>query len=117
MTAQDAVRRVIAQIPPGRVTTYGAIARASGLGIDARRVGWIIAGLKEGHDLPCHRVVNAQGHLSGGWAFGHPDRMKAMLEEEGVRFVGPYDVDISRHFWQLDESPSADEVNDLENIP
>jgi len=117
MSADELVRRVIAAIPEGRVTTYGAIARAAGLGGDARRVGWIISGLDDDHDLPCHRVVNVAGHLSGGWAFGHPDRMRAMLEEEDVMFVGPYDVDMARHFWEPETSTSTDEMDDLENIP
>ncbi|MBX3069643.1 MAG: MGMT family protein [Thermomicrobiales bacterium] len=117
MTAKDEVCRIIAAIPYGRVTTYGAIALAAGLGRDARRVGWIISGLEDEHGLPCHRVVNVAGHLSGGWSFGHPDRMRQMLEEEGVRFVGEYDVDIRRHFWDPDLSAAADEMDDFQDIP
>ena len=117
MSAKIEVCKVIAAIPYGRVTTYGAIARAAGLGGDARRVGWIIAGLDDDHPLPCHRVVNVAGYLSGGWAFGHPDRMRQMLEEEGVQFVGEYDVDMRRHFWEPDLSPTANEMDDFEDIP
>ncbi len=117
MSAEQDVRQVIASIPSGRVTTYGAIARAVGLGRDARRVGWIISALEDDHQLPCHRVVNAAGHLSGGWSFGHPDIMRQMLEAEGVRFVGEYDVDLRRHLWDPASSTPADEMDDFEKIP
>ncbi len=116
MGVREDVQRVIASIPYGRVTTYGAIARAVGLDRDARRVGWIIAGLEDDHGLPCHRVVNVAGYLSGGWAFGHPDRMRMMLEAEDVQFVGEYEVDMKRHFWEPELSAPAHEMDDLEDI-
>ena len=46
-----------------------------------------------------HRVVNRNGGLSGGWAWGHPSVMQALLEDEGVTFRSEYVVDLGRHFW------------------
>lgn len=113
----ERVFAIVAQIPPGMVTTYGDIARALGDPRGARQVGWAIAGSSDGLDLPFHRVVNRVGFLSGGWAFGHPDVMKQRLVAEGVPFCDDHTVDIIRCHWLPgDESSTADEVDDLEQI-
>lgn len=93
------VYAVVSSIPVGMVTTYGDIARAAGIPRDARRVGWIVHDVPDELELPCHRIVNSEGRLSGGWAFGHPDRMRAMLLEEGVTFTERYRVDLQKHRW------------------
>ena len=70
-----------------------------------------------GLDLPFHRVVNREGFLSGGWAFGHPEVMKQRLVAEGVPFNDEFTVDIKRCHWiPGDDSASADEMNDLEQV-
>ena len=101
-TLREAVFRLTALIPPGQVTTYGHLARAIGQPRAAREVGWALSGVPPELDLPCHRVVNRLGELSGGWAFGHPDVMRARLEAEGVSFVGPYRVDLAQCLWVPD---------------
>jgi methylated-DNA-protein-cysteine methyltransferase related protein len=94
----DRVFAVVAAIPSGRVTTYGAIARAIGQPRGARAVGWALH-QAAGDDLPCHRVVNRIGFLSGGWHFGHPDVMAGLLRAEGVPFVDEYQVDLGACLW------------------
>ena len=93
------VYAVVATIPEGRVTTYGAIARALGAPRSARIVGWALRSAPDDHDLPCHRVVNRLGELSGGWHFGHPDIMAARLATEDVPFLEPYRVDLTACLW------------------
>ena len=88
------VRAVVARIPPGRVTTYGRIAAAVGQPRSARMVGWALSAVED-DDLPCHRVVNRDGVLSGGWSFGHPDVMRGRLREEGVPFLADDRVDLA----------------------
>lgn len=111
------VFRLVAQIPYGRVTSYGEIARAIGEPRWARQVGWAIAGSPADLDLPFHRVVNREGFLSGGWAFGHPEVMKQRLLAEGVGFIDEYTVDIRRFGWTPDDaSAPANEVDDFEQI-
>lgn len=95
----DRVYEIVARIPPGRATTYGAIARALGNPRAAREVGWALSSVPEGSQLPCHRVVDREGRLSGGWAFGHPEIMAGRLEDEGVPFLEQYRVDLSVCFW------------------
>ena len=95
----DRVYEIVARIPHGRATTYGAIARALGNPQSAREVGWALSSVPEGSQLPCHRVVDREGRLSGGWAFGHPEIMAGRLEDEGVPFLEQYRVDLSTCFW------------------
>ncbi|HEU5432429.1 MAG TPA: MGMT family protein [Thermomicrobiales bacterium] len=94
-----AVYAIVARIPPGRVTTYGRIARALGEPRAAREVGWALMNVPAESDLPCHRVVNREGRLTGGWAFGQPEIMRCLLADEGVPFVEAEQVDLERCVW------------------
>lgn len=100
MTFRCAVLEVVARIPPGRVTTYGRISRALGFPRRARHVGMALARSAEAGDFPCHRVVNRDGELSGGWAFGHPEVMRQLLDEEAVPFVSELRVDLDACLWE-----------------
>jgi methylated-DNA-protein-cysteine methyltransferase-like protein len=95
----EQVYELVKQVPSGLVTTYGAVARELGLPRAARQVGWAMAALRPGHDVPAHRVVNAEGALSGGWAFGAPEVQRALLEEEGIRFDDRGRVKLADHLW------------------
>jgi len=92
---------LVARIPRGRVTTYGRLARAVGDPRGARMVGWaLMSAVDDARDLPCHRVVNRVGLLSGGWHFGHPDVMRGLLMAEDVPFKDDYQVDLDRCLWE-----------------
>jgi O-6-methylguanine DNA methyltransferase len=93
----DKVYEVVAEIPYGKVTTYGAIAEACGIKSSARTVGWAINGA--GSHLPCHRVVNRFGALTGRMHFGDPSLMEEMLRSEGVEFTKDGFVNMKKHFW------------------
>src|SRR6266571_5482669 len=77
------VERALSQVPPGRVTTYGDIARALCDVRAARAVGELLATNRFPQDVPCHRVVMADGSL-GGYAFGGAEAKARLLEREGV---------------------------------
>ncbi|MEA2515132.1 MAG: methylated-DNA-protein-cysteine methyltransferase related protein [Thermomicrobiales bacterium] len=116
----ERVYDVVGRIPYGSVTTYGDVARAIGSVRGARMVGWALHAVPQELDLPCHRVVNRYGELSGGWHFGHPEVMKGLLVAEGVPFAAEYQVDLRRCLWlpwQEEDSPAADEVDDLDAVP
>lgn len=89
---------VVAKIPYGKVTTYGAIAEACGIRSSARTVGWAVNGAKEA-GLPCHRVVNRYGALTGRMHFGDPDIMESLLKSEGVEFDDDGCVILEKYFW------------------
>ena len=96
---QARVYALVQRVPEGTVTTYGAIAAALGDPRKAREVGWALKTMPDGVDAPAHRVVNREGRLSGGWAFGGPEVQRRLLEFEGVRFLGDGCVDLAHHLW------------------
>jgi methylated-DNA-protein-cysteine methyltransferase related protein len=91
---------VVAQIPLGRVTTYGAIAAHLGLKSGARMVGWALNKTidLDHRNIPAHRVVNRLGELSGAIHFGQ-NVMRERLLQEGVIFRDDHCVDLEGHFW------------------
>ena len=94
-TLTDQIYEVVKQIPPGRVTTYGTIARVLRLP-NPRMVGHAM-NIMDCVDkkVPAHRVVNASGKLSGE----HTDVRKKMLEDEGVEVKGEKVKEFSSIFW------------------
>lgn len=62
----EEVYSIVRQIPPGRVLTYGAIARMMGRPRHARLVGEPCGALRPGRGIPCHRVVNSRGGTAPG---------------------------------------------------
>ncbi len=79
----DVIRDTIRQIPKGKVSTYGGVARAAGFPGRARQVVWA---LRNGRGLPWHRVVGAGGKISLPGENGLEQRLR--LESEGVAFRG-----------------------------
>lgn len=91
------VYEVVAQIPTGKVSTYGAIARHLGIASGARMVGYALNNTGD-RNIPAHRVVNRNGELTGRAHFPD-DTMRERLQQEGVTFVDEYTIDIDAHFW------------------
>lgn len=89
---------VVARIPRSKVTTYGHIAEHLGSRSAARTVGWALKAAKGSH-LPCHRVVNRNGALTGARNFEDPNLMEQLLRMEGVTFDQKGWVILSRHLW------------------
>ncbi len=78
----------VEKIPRGRVSTYGTIARLSGLPGRARLVGYAMFNLPEGAGVPWHRVVNAAGKISLPHGRESRRRQRLLLEREGIAFDG-----------------------------
>ena len=91
---------VVRLIPPGRVTTYGAIAKYLGAARSSRMVGWAMNASHTQTDIPAHRVVNRQGMLTGKMMFAYPMQMQELLEAEGVRVVNDKVVEFPRVLWE-----------------
>ncbi|MCB7482341.1 MGMT family protein [Christiangramia sediminis] len=94
----ERVYKVCQQIPEGRVTSYGAIAKYLGAAKSARMVGWAMNSSKN-MDVPAHRVVNRNGILTGKSHFGGSNAMQQLLEEEGVKVKDLQIVDFEKYFW------------------
>jgi len=87
------------QIPYGKVTSYGAIAKALGMARSARMVGWAMNACHQLEDVPAHRVVNRKGLLTGKHHFDGTNLMQQLLESEGIRVVDNQIMDFDTHFW------------------
>ena len=92
----ERIWHAVANIPAGRVATYGQIAELAGLPRGARRVGRVLAALPADSRLPWHRVINAAGRSSLPGAAGA--RQRRLLRAEGVRLRGGR-VDLRRYGW------------------
>ena len=91
---------VVRQIPRGRVTSYGAIAKYLGTKLSARMVGWA---MNTAHHvkpkIPAHRVVNRNGMLSGKAHFSTPTLMEELLLREKINVKDDQIIDFKSHFW------------------
>lgn len=96
----ERVYAIARQIPEGRVTSYGAIARALGTGRSARMVGWAMNAAHNLEDVPAHRVVNRNGVLTGKHHFDGTNLMQQLLENEGLQVVDNQIVDFKKYFWE-----------------
>lgn len=95
----DRVYKVVATIPYGKVATYGDIAEVCGIRSSARTVGWALNGAKDS-GLPCHRVVNRFGALTGRQHFGDPNLMEELLRSEGIEFDDDNCVRLDKYLWK-----------------
>lgn len=95
----EKVYRVARQIPYGKVTSYGAIAKALGTARSARMVGWAMNACHNIEDIPAHRVVNRKGLLTGKHHFDGSNLMQQLLENEGIVVVENQIQDFEKHFW------------------
>lgn len=101
----DDVYAIVRSIPPGRVTTYGAIADFLALG-SARMVGWALrqTSLAADGPVPAHRVVNREGYLTGRLNFPDHKYMQQALEQEGVKVKNDRVENFKELFWHPAEN-------------
>lgn len=98
----ERVYEIARQIPYGKVTSYGAIAKALGAARSARMVGWAMNASHNREDVPAHRVVNRVGLLSGKHHFDGTNLMQQLLESEGIEVIDNQIIDFDKHFWEPD---------------
>ena len=84
MKTFEKVYSIVKKIPKGRVTTYGAIGKK--LNMSPRVIGYALHSNPDPDNIPCHRVVNRDGRVAPGFAFGGAGIQKKLLESEGVKF-------------------------------
>ena len=103
-TFKDDVIDVVLQIPKGRATSYGAIAKFLGHARGARMVGWVMNNCVKINEernikIPAHRVVNRNGLLTGRHHFETPTKMQELLEAENVVVENAQIQDFENVFW------------------
>ncbi len=104
MSFFEEVYDVVRRIPEGRVTTYGQIARIIGQPRKSKIVGWALHVNPYRGEVPCHRVVNRLGELSGSFAFGGIEVQKRLLMDEGIKFRDDGTIDLKEFIWEPDIS-------------
>lgn len=95
----DKVYEVARQIPYGRITSYGAIAKYLGAARSSRMVGYAMTA-SHGKDVPAHRVVNRNGLLTGKHHFEGTNLMQQLLENEGIKVKDNQIQDFETLFWE-----------------
>lgn len=96
---------LVAQIPYGRVMTYGQVAVLLGKPTAARAVGYALHQTPAGVNIPWQRVINAQGKISPRGAadiLHEPQLQRMLLEQEGVQFDAHGKIDLDRYLWEPD---------------
>jgi methylated-DNA-protein-cysteine methyltransferase-like protein len=94
----DRIYDVVRQIPAGCVATYGQIAHLVG-GCSAQMIGFALAALPAGSDVPWQRVVNRQGKISPRGVGFDSMIQRTLLEEEGVGFNLGGEIDLKIYGW------------------
>ncbi len=96
----EKVFAVVREIPFGRVTSYGAIAKFLGSGGSARTVGWAMnLSHQDSIPVPAHRVVNRNGQLTGKHHFSDANEMQIRLEAEGIVVQEDQIQNFKSHYW------------------
>jgi len=89
---------LVAQVPMGRVTTYGAVAKALGDVVASRFVGLAMSMNDDIVRVPCRRVVQTDGRI-GGYTGGGPEKKTRLLRSEGIEVTGGRIADMERYFF------------------
>jgi methylated-DNA-protein-cysteine methyltransferase-like protein len=103
----DKVYFVVKQIPFGRVSTYGSIARYIGSPGSSRMVGWAMNASHSRENIPAHRVVNRYGFLTGKHHFQGTNLMQDLLESEGIKIINNQILNFNIFFWDPSDNLEA----------
>lgn len=97
MNTFEKIYEVVKSIPKGRVATYGQVALLAGNPRWARVVGYALHVNPEPGIIPCHRVVNREGKVAPGFAFGGEGVQRQLLESEGIVFESDGRIDLAKY--------------------
>ena len=99
MNTFERIYEVVKKIPYGKVATYGQVAALCGNPRLARVVGYALHVNPDPEHIPCHRVVNREGKLSGAFAFGGENEQRNLLSAERIVFLPNGAVDLEQCLW------------------
>lgn len=106
MNFYERVYQAVQHIPRGKVATYGQIAFMAGNSRASRVVGYALHCNPQPGIIPCHRVVNREGRLAPGFAFGGAEIQKDMLLAENIDVFenkGDFYVDLKKYLWREED--------------
>lgn len=97
MNTFEKIYEIVKTIPKGKVSTYGQVAHLAGNPRWARVVGYALHNNPDPASIPCHRVVNREGRVAPGFAFGGSDIQRQLLESEGIVFENDGTIDLKKY--------------------
>ena len=97
MNTFEKIYEVVKSIPKGKVATYGRVALLAGNPRWARVVGYALHTNPAPGIIPCHRVVNREGRVAPGFAFGGEGVQRQLLEAEGIVFESDGRIDLEKY--------------------
>ena len=97
MNTFEKIYEVVKSIPKGKVATYGRVALLAGNPRWARVVGYALHTNPAPGIIPCHRVVNREGRVAPGFAFGGEGVQRQLLEAEGIVFEVNGRIDLKKY--------------------
>ena len=97
MNTFEKIYEVVKSIPKGKVATYGQVALLAGNPRWARVVGYALHVNPYPGIIPCHRVVNREGGVAPGFAFGGEGIQRQLLESEGIVFEPNGRIDLEKY--------------------
>ena len=97
MSVFEKIYEVVKQIPRGKVSTYGQVAMMAGNPRWARVVGYALHNNPDPKNIPCYRVVNREGKVATGFAFGGGKTQRELLEKDGIIFEPDGHIDLDKY--------------------
>ena len=97
MNTFEKIYEVVKSIPEGKVATFGQVALLAGNPRWARVVGYALHVNPVPGVIPCHRVVNREGKVAPGFAFGGEGVQRQLLESEGIVFEIDGRIDLEKY--------------------
>ena len=97
MNTFEKIYEVVRNIPKGKVATYGQVACLAGNPRWSRVVGYALHANPDQSTIPCHRVVNREGKVAPGFAFGGDEVQRQLLEAEGIVFEANGRIDLEKY--------------------
>jgi methylated-DNA-protein-cysteine methyltransferase-like protein len=95
MNTFNKIYKVVSEIPKGKVLTYKKVAEISGIN-NPKIVGFALHANKNPDEIPCHRVVKANGKIADGYVFGGKATQIEKLKKESVYFLDYKTVDLNK---------------------
>jgi methylated-DNA-protein-cysteine methyltransferase-like protein len=96
----ERIINIIKKIPPGKVLTYGFIAKLAGNPRAARQVSWILHSSTKKYNLPWHRVISSKGKIALK-SEEDCEYQKNLLEQEGIEISDGFNLNLKEYMWKI----------------
>lgn len=117
VTRDSAINALVRQVPKGKVSTYGQVAKQAGEKYSSQQVGAVMRRLPDDSDVPWHRIIGSKGEIKErSGQKGHAEQRR-LLEEEGVIFLADHKVDLKQYQYRWEETAEETGVAAKQDVP